>query len=83
MSGSRAVSLIRSDARIRDAEASVGEERRLSMVKEMPIKERDELPTSGRESAICELTCRNCGDGLRFDQRQCETCGEINPRFRG
>lgn len=53
------------------------------MVKEMPIKERDELPTSGRESAICELTCRNCGDGLRFDQRQCETCGEINPRFRG
>ena len=22
----------------------------------------------GRQPAICELTCPNCGDGLRFDQ---------------
>jgi hypothetical protein len=35
----------------------------------------------GREPAICELRCENCGDGLRFDQRQCETCGADNPRF--
>lgn len=34
----------------------------------------------GREPAICELRCLNCGDGLRFDQRQCETCGENSPR---
>jgi hypothetical protein len=37
---------------------------------------------SGREPAICELRCDNCGDGLRFDQRQCSTCGETSPRFR-
>ena len=35
----------------------------------------------GRQPAICELTCPNCGDGLRFDQRQCETCGAGNPRY--
>lgn len=35
----------------------------------------------GREAAICELRCLNCGDGLRFDQRDCITCGETNPRF--
>lgn len=35
----------------------------------------------GREPAICELRCLNCGDGLRFDQWQCETCGENSPRF--
>lgn len=36
----------------------------------------------GREPAICELRCANCGDGLRFDMQQCETCGEMNPRYR-
>ena len=35
----------------------------------------------GRQPAIWELTCANCGDGLRFDQRQCETCGAGNPRY--
>ena len=35
----------------------------------------------GRQPAICELTCPNCGDGLRFDQEQCATCGERNPRY--
>ena len=24
----------------------------------------------GRQPAICELTCANCGDGLRFDSHQ-------------
>ena len=52
------------------------------MLMEMPVRERDELPTAGREAAICELICPNCGDGLRFDQGQCETCGEMNPRYR-
>lgn len=46
------------------------------------LSERDLLPTAGRESAICELRCQNCGDGLRFDQRQCATCGNWSPRFR-
>lgn len=36
----------------------------------------------GRESAICELRCENCGDGLKFDQFRCLTCGEANPRYR-
>ena len=36
----------------------------------------------GREPAICELRCANCGDGLRFDMRACGTCGEANPRYR-
>ena len=36
---------------------------------------------SGREPAICELICVHCGDGMRFDQQQCETCGERSPRF--
>ena len=35
----------------------------------------------GRQPAICELTCPNCGDGLRFDSQQCETCGAGNPRY--
>ena len=35
----------------------------------------------GRQPAICELTCANCGDGLRFDSQQCETCGAGNPRY--
>lgn len=35
----------------------------------------------GRQPAICELTCQNCGDGLRFDQEQCSTCGERNLRY--
>lgn len=41
----------------------------------------DALPTHGRQPAICELTCANCGDGLRFDQFRCMTCGTHNPRF--
>jgi len=48
---------------------------------EIPYTGVDELPTAGREPAICELTCTNCGDGLRFDQQQCDTCGERNLRF--
>ncbi len=36
----------------------------------------------GKQAAICELTCANCGDGLRFDQQQCDTCGEFNLRYR-
>ena len=36
----------------------------------------------GREPAICELRCENCGDGLRFDMRSCETCGEPSPKYR-
>ncbi len=36
----------------------------------------------GREPAICELRCDNCGDGVRFDQHLCATCGNLNPRFR-
>ena len=43
--------------------------------------EIDVLPQSGRQLAICELVCVNCGDGLRFDQQQCETCGERNQRY--
>jgi hypothetical protein len=43
--------------------------------------EVDLLPQSGRVAAICELTCRNCGDGLGFSQKQCDTCGEYSPRF--
>ena len=35
----------------------------------------------GRQPAICELTCPNCGDGIRFDSQQCATCGERNPRY--
>ena len=41
----------------------------------------DILTGSGREPAICELRCASCGDGMRYDQRQCATCGEINPRY--
>lgn len=37
---------------------------------------------SGREPAICELRCDNCGDGMRFDQKACATCGDTNPRYR-
>ena len=35
----------------------------------------------GREPAICELRCTNCGDGLRFDQYSCDTCGQVSQRF--
>ena len=52
------------------------------MLMEMPVRERDELPTDGREPAYMELFCPHCGDGMKFDQRQCETCGEMNPRYR-
>lgn len=45
------------------------------------IEERVTEQGSGREPAICELRCANCGDGLRFDQQQCATCGERNPRY--
>lgn len=41
----------------------------------------DFITKAGREPAICELRCANCGDGLRFDQKQCATCGDPNPRF--
>ena len=41
----------------------------------------DILTQAGREPAICELTCENCGDGMRFDQKQCQTCGELNRRY--
>jgi hypothetical protein len=43
--------------------------------------DRDFVTGSGREPAICELRCSNCGDGLRQDQKQCATCGEWSPRF--
>lgn len=43
--------------------------------------EIDNMPEAGRVPSICELTCRNCGDGLRFDQRQCSTCGDFSPRY--
>ena len=42
----------------------------------------DFLTQAGREPAICELRCGNCGDGLRFDQYACAICGEVNLRFR-
>jgi len=48
----------------------------------MKPADHDELPTAGREPAICELICLNCGDGLRFDDQQCSTCGERNLRYR-
>lgn len=41
----------------------------------------DFLTGSGREPAICELHCRECGDGMKQDQKQCATCGTINPRY--
>lgn len=44
--------------------------------------EIDEQKLHGREAAICELRCANCNDGLRFDEQQCATCGEKNPRYR-
>ena len=34
------------------------------------------------ELARRELRCIVCGDGMRFDQQQCDTCGEMNPRYR-
>lgn len=43
--------------------------------------EIDELPKSGREPAICELRCPECADGIRFDQKSCDTCGWMNPRY--
>jgi len=42
-----------------------------------------ELLESGREPAICELTCPNCGDGMKFDQFRCATCGTLNLRYAG
>lgn len=42
--------------------------------------ERDELLDTGREPAICELRCPECGDGIAFNQRQCQTCGWMSPR---
>lgn len=36
----------------------------------------------GREPAICELRCDNCGEGIKFDDPTCITCGLTNPRFR-
>ena len=41
----------------------------------------DFLTGSGREPAVCELRCSHCGDGMRYDQRQCATCGDVNPRY--
>jgi hypothetical protein len=49
---------------------------------ELPVQDRDELPASGREAAICELVCRNCGDGVSFQQTRCMTCGELSPRYQ-
>ena len=45
--------------------------------------ERVTEQSHGREPAICELTCPNCADGMRFDQLRCETCGHNNPRYAG
>ena len=47
------------------------------------IESQDRVMESGhgREPAICELRCLNCGDGMVYDQRACLTCGEANPRF--
>lgn len=42
----------------------------------------DLLTQAGKEPAICELQCGNCGDGLRYDQHRCATCGEVNLRYR-
>lgn len=42
----------------------------------------DFLTGAGREPAIAELRCGNCGDGLRFDQHACSTCGQVNLRFQ-
>lgn len=44
--------------------------------------ELDVLPQAGHEGAICETLCWNCGDGMRFDQQQCNTCGETPVRYR-
>ena len=41
---------------------------------------RNELPLHGREPAICELTCDNCGTGMRFDQDDCLVCGLTSTR---
>ena len=41
----------------------------------------DFVTGAGREPAICELRCANCGDGMVFDQQQCATCGQRSPRF--
>lgn len=41
----------------------------------------DFLTQAGKEPAICELRCENCGDGMRFDQLQCATCESLNPRY--
>ena len=46
------------------------------------IEEKVTETAHGREPAYMELFCLNCGDGLKFDQRQCGTCGEMNPRYR-
>ena len=42
----------------------------------------DLLGGSGRESALCELRCGNCGEGMKYDQQRCVKCGEVNLRFR-
>ena len=48
---------------------------------EIDESECDFLTGSGREPAIAELRCAACSDGMRFDQLQCATCGELNPRY--
>lgn len=45
------------------------------------VEERVTERGHGREPAICELRCANCGDGMRFDMPRCGTCGEPNPRY--
>lgn len=41
----------------------------------------DFLTQAGREPAICELFCPKCSEGMKYDQLQCATCGELNPRY--
>ena len=49
---------------------------------DLPKPEVDELSTISHDTAICELLCPNCGDGMKFDQFRCETGGDRNPRYR-
>lgn len=41
----------------------------------------DFVTGAGKDPAICELHCPNCSAGMKFDDLQCATCGELNPRY--
>ena len=44
--------------------------------------EVDLLPQCGREAAICELDCSNCGYGMKFDDECCPVCSVLNQRYQ-